>query len=56
MSRMPCRVTDDPYYDYSDYVEQKGVYAITEDDNYEEEDDEYIRDRERPTSLNISTS
>ena len=25
-SRMPCRITDDPYYDYSDWEEGEGVY------------------------------
>ena len=41
MNREPCRVSDDPYYDYSDYFEQKGVYApveeVDEDDAYDEE-------------------
>ena len=27
MSREPCRISDDPSYDYSDYVEGKGYYA-----------------------------
>ena len=26
MNRMPCSITDDPYYDYSDYIEQEGIY------------------------------
>jgi hypothetical protein len=26
MSKMPCSVTDDPSFDYSDYVEKEGVY------------------------------
>ena len=26
MSREYCRVDDDPSYDYSDYVEQRGYY------------------------------
>jgi len=41
MSKMPCSVTDDPSFDYSDYVEGEGVYApIKEehDDPAEEED------------------
>lgn len=26
MSHEPCRISDDPSYDYSDYVEGKGYY------------------------------
>ena len=33
MNREPCRVRDDPHYDYSDYVEGKGVYASKPEDN-----------------------
>ena len=29
MNRMPCRVSDDPSYDYSDYCEGKGYYTPT---------------------------
>ena len=25
--RMPCSITDDPYNDYSDYIEKTGVYS-----------------------------
>lgn len=33
-SRMPCGITDDPYNDYSDYIEDKGVYSQpTEEDD-----------------------
>lgn len=32
--KMPCRITDDPYHDYSDYIEGKGVYAPYPDDDY----------------------
>lgn len=33
VNREPCRVRDDPYYDYSDYVEGEGVYASKPEDN-----------------------
>lgn len=26
MNRMPCSISDDPYNDYSDFVEEQGVY------------------------------
>ena len=26
MNREPCSITDDPFNDYSDYVENEGVY------------------------------
>ena len=33
MSRMPCRNTDDPYSDYSDWLDGEGVFApVTEGD------------------------
>ena len=32
MSREPCRVSDDPSYDYSDYCEGKGYYEPYRDD------------------------
>lgn len=33
MNREPCRVSDDPYYDYSDYIEQRGVYSTRKEDD-----------------------
>lgn len=27
MNRMPCRITDDAYSDYSDWLDGKGVFA-----------------------------
>lgn len=42
MSRMPCSITDDPYNDYSDYIEQKGVYKP-----YQEPDEDYEYERWR---------
>lgn len=27
MNREPCRVSDDPSFDYSDFIEQKGYYT-----------------------------
>ena len=37
-----CRIDDDPSYDYSDYVEQKGYYKPYDDDDYN--DDEVEQD------------
>ena len=37
-NRMPCRITDDPYYDYSDYIEGEGVYEHYRDDDAEQDD------------------
>jgi len=44
MSKMPCSVTDDPSFDYSDYVEDEGVYAPAKEeyDNPTEEDTVFI--------------
>lgn len=44
MSKMPCSVTDDPSYDYSDYIEGKGVYEPYEGeyDDPAKEDTVYI--------------
>ena len=39
MNREPCSITDDPYNDYSDYVEGEGVYKSNDEDEdraYEE--------------------
>lgn len=33
MNRMPCRISDDPSYDYSDYCEGKGYYAPTPEED-----------------------
>lgn len=41
MNREPCRVSDDPYYDYSDYIEQKGVYAPRSESDPDAEYDEW---------------
>jgi len=46
MSRMPCRVSDDPFYDYSDYIEGQGVYAAETEAPCEPEDDpEYLDEK-----------
>lgn len=42
MSRMPCSITDDPYNDYSDYIEGTGVYSTKE----ENDDCEYDNHRD----------
>ena len=36
--KMPCSVSDDPTYDYSDYIEQEGAYASYEEGPGEPED------------------
>jgi len=38
MTKEICRVTDDAYYDYSDYAEAQGVYTPYKEDTREPED------------------
>ena len=45
MNREPCSITDDPYNDYSDYVEGEGVYKSNYDP--EAEDTEYEKERQK---------
>ena len=45
IGREPCSLTDDPYNDYSDYVEGEGVYKSNYDP--EAEDKEYEEERQR---------
>ena len=45
MNREPCSITDDPYNDYSDYVEGEGVYKSNYDP--EAEDREYEEERQK---------
>ena len=40
MEREPCSITDDPFNDYSDYIEGEGVYKNHWLDDEEEEEDE----------------
>ena len=47
MSREPCRISDDPYYDYSDYVEQRGVYSTREEDDSDAEYEEWRANQTR---------
>tara|TARA_R110000744_G_scaffold263179_1_gene377603 strand:- start:69 stop:236 length:168 start_codon:yes stop_codon:yes gene_type:complete len=52
INRMPCRITDDPYYDYSDWEEGKRVYKqpreIDPDDAYDRHIQEKLdNDREQ---------
>lgn len=42
MNREPCSITDDPFNDYSDYVEREGVYKS----RIEDEDAAYERARQ----------
>ena len=41
---MPCHITDDPSYDYDNYVEQKGPYARAKKVDTEEVDAEKVFD------------
>ena len=55
MSREPCSITDDPFNDYSDYIEGEGVYKSkydpeAEDKEYEEEKQKSI-DNKHPMEL-----
>ena len=53
MNKQPCRITDDPYYDYSDYIEGEGVYShVDEDDRSDAAYDEYIQDKLDKEALN----
>jgi len=48
MNREYCRVDDDPSYDYSDYVEQRGYYEPykeAEEPDYDPIDEEEMRER-----------
>lgn len=47
MSREPCRIDDDPSYDYSDYVEGKGAYEPYREENPDEAYDEWRNDQTR---------
>ena len=47
MSREPCSITDDPYNDYSDYVEGEGVYAS----RYEDEDEDRAYEEQRQQEI-----
>lgn len=51
MNRMPCRISDDPYSDYSDFIEQEGVYK-----QYIEADPDYERDTQLNKKLVLNTS
>lgn len=45
MNRMPCRATDDPYSDYSDWLDGKGVFAaVTEEDPDADRDAQIAKD------------
>ena len=53
IGREPCSITDDPYNDYSDYIEGEGVYESHEEDEdaaYEEERQREI-DNKHPREL-----
>ena len=40
MNPEPCRIDDDPSYDFSDYEEQKGYYSETHEPDPDEQLDE----------------
>jgi hypothetical protein len=46
MSREPCSITDDPYNDYSDYIERTGVYKSNYDSDAEDREYEEQRQKE----------
>lgn len=46
MNRMPCRNTDDPYSDYSDWSEGKGVFAPVDEGDPDAERDARIADED----------
>ena len=47
MNRVPCRMRDDPFYDYSDYIEGQGVYAAETEGPCDPEDDpEYLDEKQ----------
>ena len=54
MSREPCSITDDPYNDYSDYIERTGVYKSNYDPNAE--DREYEEQRQRELDKEIQSA
>lgn len=41
MNREPCRIDDDPSYDYSDYCEGKGFYEPVRERDADAEYDEW---------------
>jgi len=49
MSREPCRIDDDPSYDYSDYCEGKGVYAPMREEDPDAEYDAWKSDQPERT-------
>lgn len=53
MNREPCRITDDPSYDYSDYCEGKGVYEPYRDNDHDADAqyDEWRLQNPRKTKL-----
>ena len=45
MSKMPCSITDDPYNDYSDYIEGEGVYKQSDDSNEDSAYEQYRQEQ-----------
>lgn len=52
MAKEPCRITDDPYYDYSDYIEGTGVYSHRDDDDEDEAYERYRQEEIDKEALN----
>ena len=47
ISRMPCRVSEDPFYDHSGYIAAQGVFVAETEAPCEPEDDpEYLDEKE----------
>ncbi len=47
MSREPCRISDDPSYDYSDYEEGKGYYQERSEPNPDDAYDDWRQTQTR---------
>ena len=53
MNRMPCSISDDPYNDYSDFIENEGVYRTKPQPSPDDERDAML-DKQFTISLGIA--
>ena len=53
MNRMPCSISDDAYNDYSDFIENKGVYRNKSQPSPDDERDAML-DKQFTISLGIA--
>ena len=53
MNRMPCSISDDAYNDYSDFIENKGVYRNKSQPSPDDEHDAML-DKQFTISLGIA--